>query len=337
MITLADIEAIPSVCDDADREAWLDARRKGIGSSDVGNIVCPKLQEHSFGGPWDVLVSKRDGVTLDDNEAMMLGRNLEAGIGAAWAEKHGLRVVKAFMVQHPDEPWALASPDLWALDGDAVIGVPEVKNTQAVEAYPAPDGHGHTLVTRDDVPLKYFLQCQWQRWVLEAALGVRGLRMWLTPLVFGREVRSYEVARDDELLAFAIAECRAFWFDHVIGGEPLPVDGSAECWRALSEGRGDEVRDITEEQADLLDALATTKDRKAAAEREEKRLKARLAETMQGAKSARGERWRVTWSGGGVRRTFDAKAFRKAHPDLAAEFMKEAKTAASLRVTEVGG
>ena len=337
-ITVADLAALPDLYQttgdaDADRAAWLAARRAGLGASDVGNIVCPALGAPSFGGPWDVLASKLNADDGADSAAMTMGRHLEDGIAQAWAERHGLEIIPAKMIAHPDAPWAMCTPDRWVARGGRVIGLLEIKNTRDAGAWPD-DGAD---VTRDNAPLRYALQVQWQRWIAEAVLGAP-LEAWLGVLVFGHDLRSYPVPRDARLLSYAVDVCGRWWNDHMVERKPLPVDGSAQCWAQVAAGRGDARADLTQAQRALAIRYDAAKQRERAASDEAAEIRAQLGQLMAGVKSASDSDWSVTWSGGTKPRTsFDLKAFRESHPDLAAEFTRtKAPAVASLRITRRG-
>ena len=78
------------------REDWLEARRKGIGSSDIPAV----LGLSRFAGPFDVYCDKVTGEDGPSMSAMKLGSALEDGIANYYADETGC-LARVGEVDHP--------------------------------------------------------------------------------------------------------------------------------------------------------------------------------------------------------------------------------------------
>lgn len=95
--------------DPADRQAWLQMRRIGLGGSDAATIT-----GHS---PWSSLLElyyDKKGLLpeREDNEAMRQGRDLEEYVARRWEEATGKRVARVnAILYNMDYPFAFANID----------------------------------------------------------------------------------------------------------------------------------------------------------------------------------------------------------------------------------
>ncbi|MEI5100361.1 YqaJ viral recombinase family protein [Streptomyces sp. PmtG] len=99
---------------DADREAWLTARRSGIGSSDVAAIL--GISKH--GNALAVWHDKTGGLPLesDDSEPALWGRIDEEGIAREWARRNRSVVRRVGLVANVDRPWQMCTLDRRVLE-----------------------------------------------------------------------------------------------------------------------------------------------------------------------------------------------------------------------------
>ncbi|MGE7437527.1 YqaJ viral recombinase family nuclease [Kitasatospora sp. NPDC001175] len=92
---------------DADRNRWLDARRAGIGSSDVPAI----LGVNDYATPLHVYLDKLGELSDDAGEAAHWGNVLEEPVAREWARRNRSVVRRVGLVAHQDESWRRATLD----------------------------------------------------------------------------------------------------------------------------------------------------------------------------------------------------------------------------------
>lgn len=187
-------------------------RRATLGASEIAAVV--GVDEYRTAD--DVWRAKVEGVETPDNEHMVRGRCLEAGLLDWWEHIEGVRLERRTdtterdprqrFVLHPNG-WASATLDGLAEDGRVV----EVK---------CPVG-GKSWDDRKGVcPLRYVVQVQWQLGVcLAAGLPVTSGVLAAGPL-WGRLMR-FPVTADAALFAGLLAKGEEF-MNYVRRREPLP-------------------------------------------------------------------------------------------------------------------
>ena len=191
---------------------WLDARRTGIGGSDVAAIVGVS----KYAGPTTVFYDKLGALPDQDNAAMEWGRRLETAVRGKFADEHPEFCVVdgPGLVAHPDRRWQLATVDGLASEGPhgAPFAVVEVKTGRC-----GSDEWGDELT--DEVPLPYLCQVIWY-------LDVFGLDVgFLAVLLDGRDYREYQIDYDAELAGKLRGHAEAFWTRHVLPRIPPDPDG----------------------------------------------------------------------------------------------------------------
>lgn len=99
---------------DADRERWLQARRSGIGSSDIAAIL--GISRH--GNALSVYHDKTGSLPLesDDSEPALWGRIDEEGIAREWARRNRSVVRRVGLVANIDRPWQMCTLDRRVLE-----------------------------------------------------------------------------------------------------------------------------------------------------------------------------------------------------------------------------
>ncbi len=93
----------------ADRETWLQGRRRGIGSSDLAAI----LGLSSYGNELTVYYDKRGELPLenDDSEPALWGRSLEENVAREWARRNRTFGRRVGLVANIDRPWQMCTLD----------------------------------------------------------------------------------------------------------------------------------------------------------------------------------------------------------------------------------
>lgn len=265
-----------------DRAAWLEERRKGIGSSDAAALV-----GLGWSDPYRVYLSKTQPVgdgELPDDGPLLRGIELEPLVAAKYSAAMDTELLSWGSVAHPDRPWQRASVDRRRKDTPDVVV--ELKTTLAF-------GDGWGAPGTDRVPLDYFVQVQHQ-------LGVIGARLAdLAALdVTAWELRVYRVEFDPQVFDWLTAAEGRFWREHVEARVPpgpewvrqfaehppvLPVREK----RVALPAEADELLARREQVRGVLDD----------AEAEVKRLNDRLHQLMgDGHKGETPGGWRVTRS-----------------------------------------
>jgi len=200
-VTPTAVRVLPA---DADRDTWLAARRKGIGSSDVAAILGVADRNTAV----HVFRDKRGQLVDDDNEPALWGRILEEPVAREWARRQRSVVQRVGLVAHVDEPWRMATLDRQVLECPMDRSVRtrcalEVKCRSAYKAHRFKHG---TLP--DDV----LAQVVWQR----AVTGYDHIHVAV--LIGGNELRQSVVSHEPDLEAYVLGEVQAFREQHLLPG-----------------------------------------------------------------------------------------------------------------------
>lgn len=212
------------------REDWLQARRLGLGGSDVGAI----LGMSTYTSALEVYYSKTGEVPEQEpNEAMMIGRDIESWILNQWMLREldqGWEVEDDLVIiQSNTFPFLIHSPDALLtsiLGPDAGI---EIKNVRSEHGWS--DG---------GIPPFYMAQVQ-------HGLLCSGLDRWIVvALVAGQKLITREIEPDKEMMGRIALESEKFWTSHVLPHKPPAPDGSESASRAL-RARWDTSQDVSAE------------------------------------------------------------------------------------------
>jgi putative phage-type endonuclease len=202
------------VCNSADRQPWLVARRTGIGASESPGILGVS--------PWSsgiaVFAEKvdPDPPVETNQERLELGLAMEPVILDRYRAVTG-RIAEGSNTLLRSKRWPFM---LTTLDGKTVINgdpaVLELKNTQDREGW------------SNGVPRHVWVQVQHQ-------MAVTGTsRAAVAVLLMGCEFKTADVLRDDEFIEEALVPaCEHFWGLVQKGGPPPQVDGSDASRAAL--------------------------------------------------------------------------------------------------------
>ena len=93
-----------------DRKAWLEARKQGLGGSDVATIAGLSKWKSQV----QVFLEKTQAIEQEDvqSEAAYFGNVLEEVVAQEFAKRTGLKVQRRnAILQHPAYPWMLANVD----------------------------------------------------------------------------------------------------------------------------------------------------------------------------------------------------------------------------------
>ena len=293
-----------------ERSEWLEARKKGIGGSDVA-AICGLSRWKS---PMDVYLDKIGaGGEVEQNEAMYWGSAIEAVIRQRFADDHPEFLVTAEepLAEHPDHPFMVASYDglVYDIGGDLIAGW----EGKTASAYKREEWSG------ESVPDEYWLQCQHY-------LAVSGLPRWyLSVLIGGNDYREFIIERDDEAIEMLIRRATEFW--HLVETQtPPPIDGSEASGRVLDRlyPAGDAVLDpplMLDEAESLASAYLEARDALKGAQMVVDTIENEIKALMASHAVAQAGAYEVNWKPR-TRSSFDSKRYIEEHPGDYAPYLK---------------
>lgn len=292
--------AMPDLPASNPRARWLEARRLGIGGSDVAPIMGLS--------PWRTALDVyEEKLALrepqEDNEAMIWGRALEGAIRRQYEHRTGRFVSTPDAIVSPRYPFMRANLDGLTDDGRVL----EIKTARTADGWGEPG--------TDEIPQAYLLQVQHYMLVTGCSLAD------VAVLIGGSDYRTYEVAADHDIHQILIEVESDFWHHVVIQQPPEPVTLDDALRRYGSNPAAGRV----EADADTVAAVTRLKQIRVqldALEAEEGECKAAIVKAL----ADRGDTLAAqgvvlaTWKLAKAPKRFDAKAFQSAHPDLHAQF-----------------
>lgn len=231
-----------------DSPEWHEARRSGVGASEVPAIL--GLTPPDWGFTALSVYMYKKGVQNDIPENLaFFGHALEEPIAQWVAQKRGLDVRAGMSVRSNVWEWLTATPDRMVATPEGLVPL-ELKTSSAYSKDKWAEG----------VPLHYQAQVQTQIAVLDVPFA------YLAVLHGGNDPELYTVERDDQFIAeHLIPKTRAFWFDHVLADvapEPTTLAEVADVYP--SEPRelvGSElVLEAAEQRAVILSDMAALKE-----------------------------------------------------------------------------
>ncbi len=213
---LTNCKVYSTVTQEEDENAWLKARTRGIGGSDVGPIcgVSP------FSSARQIYLTKTgqydDPSSPSENEAarerMWFGHLLEPIVADEYLRRAD-NVKQIYSVgatlQHKNYLWALANIDRLIEYKDGTLGVLECKTAGEYSKENWDSG---------DIMMTYIYQLNWYLWILGLEKGA------FACLVGGNKFYYYDVFRNDDLLYGTILpQVKSFWLDYVLKLQEPPL------------------------------------------------------------------------------------------------------------------
>jgi putative phage-type endonuclease len=190
-------------------EEWKEWRRLGIGGSDAAGVA--GLSKYT--SALRVFLQKvGNDYDIEQNESMRLGKDLEDYVASRFVENTGKKVRRRNAIfQHPKYDFILANIDREIVGENAGL---ECKVVQS---------RNYDKWEDDNIPTYIYIQCLHYM----AVMGYG--RMYLMPLILGREPTHRIIERDDEAIANLLAKEITFWKTHVEKNEAPAPDGSKDC------------------------------------------------------------------------------------------------------------
>lgn len=267
---------------DADRETWLDARRAGVGSSDIPAALHIGFKK----SPLSVYYDKRGLLPHDDtsSDPAHYGTIFEEPLAVDWARRKRTVVERVGLIANITEPWMLCTLDRLCRE------CPDDREQHSLCALEVKCRNAFVAkMWRNGPPDDVLAQVLWQ-------IIVTGLdHIHVMCLIGGNDPRLYTVRRADHLslVKYIQREATALWHDHIlVGRPPAPTDedspdGLVELYQRLHPDRSGVVRmdrdvDAQDAVGDYLDAVAAA----SAAEKDRKAAYARMLANLGGAQAA---------------------------------------------------
>ncbi|MFC8884424.1 YqaJ viral recombinase family protein [Streptomyces cinereoruber] len=295
----------------ASRQEWDDARREGLGGSEVGTIL--GLGGGKYTSPRHVYEAKHGRAEKVTSEAAEIGTEIEGFIARMFSKRSGIKVaMPPGTLANIERPWMRANVDRYALDAfGRVAGPVECKNRSAYQLSDWENGQ---------IPDAPAIQCLWY-------MAVGGWdHGYVAALVGGNTLRWQRLERDEEIIADLIDYCGTWYERHVVEGYPPPADGYeattkllAKLWQVKAETVAQvdlaRAKELRARRADLKDQQEQLDHDLRAVENEMRLAAGEAAVVQANGKTA----W--TWKAG----NFAPKRFAEAEPELAAQYVRTAE------------
>jgi len=219
VLAMADV-TFEVVCSSDDRAAWLEARKTGIGASDMPAI----LGLNKYMSELELFLVKTGQVPTDDedSEAAQWGHELEGKILEVFGRRTGRPVTRAgHLLRSTQYPWAMCT-----LDGWQVIDDPKYQVRSMPVECKLTGAFGRDWET--SVPDYFMPQIQQQMLVTGRPMAS------FACLVNGTKLVHADVERDEVMIAQIIEAGERFW--RAVNDEKMPApDGSKSAGWALSQ------------------------------------------------------------------------------------------------------
>ena len=299
---------------------WVEARKNGIGGSDVASIM--GLNKYSSPlNVWLIKTGREESPDLSDNQAVEWGNRLEDVVADKFADEHPelqVRRRNATMVSIK-RPWAFANIDRWVTDGKGNVGILEVKTVGMRRAADWDNG----------VPLYYLTQVMHY-------MSVTGYQYaWVAVLIGGQEFREYYIERDEQDIQAINDAVDTFWRDFVeTDTAPALIGNDPEANALLSQHSDPSTEFIAmlDEDVSMLDELQEIKDQMDDLKHRKTLIENQIKDLIGDNKGIETETKRITWVRS-TRSSFDKKAFDAAHPGITNDYMKTSVTNGGIRIS----
>ena len=299
------------------KDAWLDARKKGVGGSDASVIVGLNKWKSPF-TLWLEKTGQSEPESLEDNEYVYWGNVLEETVAREFCKRTEKKVRRCGRLQHEEIPFLLASVDR------LVVGENSGLECKTANGFAAREWEG------DNIPDAYYVQCQHYMLVTGAE------RWYIAALIGGNRFVMQTIERNEEEIKALLQAETEFW--RKVTEEEMPdVDGSDDCTQALAEKfKGGlpaiELPSSADNIFAEIDTLTETADSiKSQIEEKKNELRMLLGDAEAGT-TASGRR--VTWKTQAGRTTIDSKRLKAERPDVWQQYSKQGNP---IRVFKIAG
>lgn len=285
---------------DMNREEWLEARRKGIGGSDVSAIA----GLNKWKSPVGVYLDKVGQSPLEDTagEAAYWGNVMEDIVAQEFSIRTGLKVRRRnAILTHPEHDFMFANVDR------LIIGKQEGLECKTASEYLKGDWE------EEEIPAAYLLQIQHY-------MAVTGYKAWhIAVLIGGNKFIHKKIERDEELISYLVKIEKDFWENHVLKEIPPAFDGSGasvDLLKALyPESDPESEINLPKDAETLLEALEVIKSDIKESETKKKEYENQIKALMGANERAYAGTRKITWKSSSVTR-IDSKRLKAEQPDL---------------------
>ena len=278
-------------------EDWVEFRRKSLGGSDASAII----GLNAYSSPYTVWAEKLGKLPpKEDNEAMRLGRDLEAYVAERFTEATGKKVRRENSILYNIQyPFAHANVDRMVIGEDAGL---ECKTTSVLNMKRFKNG---------SFPDTYYVQCVHY-------MMVTGCKKWyLAVLVLGKEFLWFEIERDEEEIQ-ALAKSEEEFWKLVKSNRPPTADGTVSTTNTINaifpKSVSEDAVNLFAYESGLRQYMALGAQIKAL-EEQQKAIANKVKSFMNDSAKGESDHFRVSWTSS-ERNTFDAKKFAADHKDI---------------------
>lgn len=296
------------------REQWLEARKRGIGSSDAA-AACGLNPHQSMLELWMIKTGRKqppaEQPTENSYSPLYWGQQLEPLIAEYYQRKTGNKVRRVNAVLqhvHEDKSFMLANLDY------EVVGSDEVQILECKSV-----GQWGTKHWKDGVPLYVLIQVQHQ-------LAVTGKQAaHICVLHCGHEAKIYKVERNEAVIERIITSEKIFW-SYVQNDLPPAVDASESTAKALQQLYPEhtplQTVDFSEVESidQLFDNLVKEEQKITEHQTQYDYIKHQIQSLMQDAEKAVFSNGSITWKRSKDSIILDQKALLKDNPELLEQY-----------------
>lgn len=301
-------------------EQWREARKSGIGGSDVSSI----MGLNKYSSPlevWLIKTGKQEAPDLSDSQAVEWGNILEDVVANKFKSEH-IGEYKVFrknaMLISKERPWAFANLDRYIIDRDGRRGVLEIKTAGLYRADDWANG----------VPLYYLTQ-------VTHYLDVTGFDFAIVAvLIGGQDYREYPIERNEDDIKTVRTYVDTFWHDFVETNTPPALIGNeseADTLLGLYPAPSDEFEMAIDADIDL-DEYLSNKERIKALQDRNKLIENNIKNLIGDAKGLMTDAHKITWSRSQATK-FDKDKLIADHPDLSDQYTTIYTRNGGLRIT----
>lgn len=293
------------------RDAWLQLRHQGVGSSEIGTLAGLNPYETPY-----QLWRRRVGIDppIPETPAMRLGHLLEGAVAQLWQDATGREILPEsegdWIVRCQEKPWLQVSPDRTYLlpedpSGARQKGILECKTTQRA-------------VDPENLPPWWFCQIQYQ-------LGVAGIAhgslAWLSQ---GRDFGYKDIAFAPDFFEWLAGLADTFMNVNVRGNLPPDMQRGEDAMLRFPKETPDTAAEASPDTHAAWLELKRLRDEIKALEEKKTALEDTIKLAMGPADTLRFQGLTLaTWRAPKPSTRLDTKALKADHPDLFAQYSTE--------------
>lgn len=285
----------------------LQLRKNRIGASEIAALVGMS----SWSTPASVWAEKMGLDAFEGNPFTEWGSTCEPAIAAWYAKENNLlsmasewsfdawlqsasdlsALVPCGSLVHPEDDWALATPDRLVVIDGAVQKIVQIKTSQMASEWGEPG--------TDVIPDAYLCQVTWEMWLCRATFGPQIDTCDVAVSICGRPPVTYVVAYDEAFLQTLRAAGLHFVNNHLLPGVEPPLDyGHAVTQeyirRKFNRTDGSTIRSEDVDTDELAIAIHRLAVAQSIAKRDGEALRAQMRTIIGPATRIEGPNWSAT-------------------------------------------